>query len=62
MHVFDFTTANTLNLNTSLESPCATSYLIATVMFALTVAVSKIFAVGMCMHLTFTFRIYQGQM
>ena len=50
-----------LNLNMPIEWPCATYNLLAIAMLALSVTVSVILAVEMCMTLNLIFRMNQGQ-
>ena len=45
-----------------IESPYVTSYLLATVKFALDVTILEIFTVDVCITLALTFKVSQGQM
>ena len=58
-HDLDLWTGSRLNANKLIESPYMTLYLTAIVMFAISVTISKQYAVRMCM--TLTFRKGQGQ-
>ena len=50
------------NVSRSNESPYTTCYLMAIVIFTLSVIISKVFSVEIYMTLTLTFRFGQGQM
>ena len=50
------------NLNMIIKSPYSISYLMAIVMFDLSVTILEIFAIKMFMTLTLTIRMSQGQM
>ena len=49
------------NLNMLIEIPYATSYLMAIVMFALSITILETFTVEICMTLTSTIRIDKSQ-
>ena len=49
------------SLNMLLEFPCTTFHLLTILIFALSVTISKLFAIETCVTLTLTFRMANGE-